>query len=215
LGAATVHTVNGNRQIAGGKKQVCFNRGIAHEGHEKHEMPLEHNGLIKLSEECGELVQAAMKRVAFDGEGDIHWDGSNLKERLADEIADVLAACTVVQKYHGLDHVRIGARTLKKVALFNYWHEGGKETSLPKITCVWCNGEGAGEDLDCDYCGGSGLVEQTFTPDMNVEIQEEIVSVLWDFGRLTGASQASISNAILGTLPRILEQYGLKVADVQ
>lgn len=94
-------------------------------------MPLEHNGLIKLSEECGELIQAAMKKVARSDGENIHWDGSNLKERIADEIADVIAACTVVQKLNDLDYERIQERTLKKVELFSYWNDGGTETTVP------------------------------------------------------------------------------------
>lgn len=95
-------------------------------------MPLEHNGLVKLAEECGELVQAAMKRIARSDGEDIHWDGSNLKERLEDEIADVLAAATVVQMLWHLDIVRIDERLMRKVELFHYWHNGGTEIAKPK-----------------------------------------------------------------------------------
>lgn len=95
-------------------------------------MPLEHNGLVKLAEECGELIQAAMKKIARSDGENIHWDGSNLKERLEDEIADVLAATCIVGVLHNLDSERIEARRNHKVALFRYWHNGGTETIVPE-----------------------------------------------------------------------------------
>lgn len=92
-------------------------------------MSLKYDGLVKLTEECGEVVQVAMKRVAFDGEGDIHWDGTNLKERLEEEIADVRAACRAVMENHGLDTLAISRRELQKLATFRYWQNGGTEAS--------------------------------------------------------------------------------------
>lgn len=93
-------------------------------------MPLEHQGLVKLSEESGELVQVAMKIIGFGGLG-THWDGSDLKSRLEDEIADLRAACFIVSKNFGLDEERIADRMQYKKSLFDYWHRGGTETSLP------------------------------------------------------------------------------------
>lgn len=93
-------------------------------------MPLPNNGLVKLSEECGELIQAAMKRVTCPD--DIHWDGSNLKERLADEIADVRAASLVVEELCDLDSLRIVERVHRKRELFLYWHGGGEATAIVK-----------------------------------------------------------------------------------
>lgn len=92
-------------------------------------MPLEHDGLVKLTEECGELIQAAMKRIACPD--DIHWDGSDLKARLEDEIADVRAACFVVSVNFGLDEERIADRMQYKKSLFTYWNNGGTATSIP------------------------------------------------------------------------------------
>lgn len=95
-------------------------------------MPLEHDGLIKLAEECGELIQAAMKKVACPD--DIHWDGSNLKERLEDEIADVRAACSFVANYFELSYDRMADRYDMKRELYDYWHAGGTEIAKPKET---------------------------------------------------------------------------------
>lgn len=94
-------------------------------------MPLPHNGLIKLAEECGELIQAAMKRVTCPDE--VHWDGSNQKTRLEDEIADVIAACHVVIDNFNLSNRRIDDRADLKRRLFRYWHNGGTETKLPEV----------------------------------------------------------------------------------
>jgi NTP pyrophosphatase (non-canonical NTP hydrolase) len=91
-------------------------------------MPLPFSGLIKLSEECGELVQAAMKRITCNKE--THWDGSNLNERLADEIADVTAAMDVVINELDLDVDRINDRADRKRKLFEYWLDGGESTTL-------------------------------------------------------------------------------------
>ena len=44
-------------------------------------------GLSKVIEECGEVIQAAGKIIAANGDGQ-HWDGSDLRQRLEDEIAD-------------------------------------------------------------------------------------------------------------------------------
>lgn len=97
-------------------------------------MALEHNGLVKLAEECGELVQAAMKKIARSDGEDIHWDGSNLKERLEDEIADVRAACSFVSKHFELSYNRMADRYDRKRDLFEYWHSGGTEIAIPNTT---------------------------------------------------------------------------------
>ena len=93
-------------------------------------MPLPNDGLIKLAEECGELVQAAMKRITCSDE--THWDGSNLKERLEDEIADVMAASSIVTANLHLDQERMIERSKQKIALFTYWQGGGKDPKLKK-----------------------------------------------------------------------------------
>ena len=83
------------------------------------ESPL--NGLAKLAEECGELVQVIGKVMAY-GTGP-HPDGTeSLKARLEDEIADVQAAMELVRHTHGLDGLLIGHRREQKVVLFRQWH---------------------------------------------------------------------------------------------
>lgn len=78
-------------------------------------------GLAKLVEECGELVQVAAKKMACP-DTDQHWDGGEpLSVRIADEMGDVLAACTLVTEKLGLDQSRIEARHAVKLARFRTW----------------------------------------------------------------------------------------------
>ncbi len=82
------------------------------------------NGLAKLIEECGELLQVAGKKLAYY-HTNIHPDGEGaLDVRLADEIADVLAACDFVRA-HMLDidlNRRIDGRRKEKFIRFQTWH---------------------------------------------------------------------------------------------
>jgi NTP pyrophosphatase (non-canonical NTP hydrolase) len=79
-------------------------------------------GISKLIEECGEVIQVAGKLMGARG-SIAHFDGSNLKERLEDEIGDALAACRFVVKRCGLDLARVMSRCETKLALFEHWHE--------------------------------------------------------------------------------------------
>ena len=54
-------------------------------------------GVAKLNEECGEVVQVIGKLMATGGRIE-HWEGSSLDERLAEEMADVLAAVNFVME---------------------------------------------------------------------------------------------------------------------
>ncbi|MBK6589868.1 MAG: hypothetical protein IPG22_16395 [Acidobacteria bacterium] len=82
---------------------------------------LEKLGLVKLVEECGELQQIAAKKMARM-DTDEHWDGAgSLKERLEDEIGDVMAAVSVVVGNFDLDDDRIFARGDRKRELFEKW----------------------------------------------------------------------------------------------
>lgn len=89
-------------------------------------MTMAHNGLSKLMEECGEVTQIAAKIQALPvGQYD-HWDGQDLKQRLTEEIADVVAACELVSRLHGLDKKSIHQRADKKLAQFLDWHADPK-----------------------------------------------------------------------------------------
>ena len=78
-------------------------------------------GISKLVEEAGEVVQVGGKLLGTDGVED-HWDGSNLRLRLEDEIADLLAAITFVTQENNLDDPRIQERMMGKLLQFHEWH---------------------------------------------------------------------------------------------
>jgi len=77
-------------------------------------------GVSKLIEEAGEVIQVAGKLLGSRGV-EVHWDGSNLRERLEEEIADLLAACVFVVEENGLDRDAIDGRAERKLALFQGW----------------------------------------------------------------------------------------------
>lgn len=84
-------------------------------------MALAADGLVKLIEECGELQQIVAKKLAYYGI-DTHPDGNgSIKQRLEEEVADVLAAASVVMDFHNLDVETITRRQAEKMALFHKW----------------------------------------------------------------------------------------------
>ncbi len=78
-------------------------------------------GTAKLIEELGELQQALGKLIATGGKPN-HWDGTNLVERIEEEIADVTAAIGFFVGANHLSHGDIDARTATKLDLFLKWH---------------------------------------------------------------------------------------------
>lgn len=83
---------------------------------------MSHNGLTKLTEECGELTQIAMKKIAF-ADTDVHPDGKgSMKLRLEEEIADVRAASQFVIANFDLDEEFIKERAEQKLKMFVEWH---------------------------------------------------------------------------------------------
>ncbi len=82
---------------------------------------LEKDGLVKLVEECGELIQIASKKMARM-DSDEHWDNAgSIRERMEDEIGDVMAAIRIVATNFGLDTARIMKRRREKEKLFLEW----------------------------------------------------------------------------------------------
>ena len=77
-------------------------------------------GVSKLIEECGEVLQVAGKLMQT---GATYWDGTNLKERLEEELADLQAAIEFVACHNDLAADRIGRHVDEKIALFNKWHK--------------------------------------------------------------------------------------------
>ena len=88
-------------------------------------MPMLHNGLAKLSEESGELLQVAGKMLQYPilqtALNQIHPDGTNLRDRMQEEMGDLLAALDFVRVKLGLNHQAIIDRWQTKLKLFNQW----------------------------------------------------------------------------------------------
>jgi NTP pyrophosphatase (non-canonical NTP hydrolase) len=80
-------------------------------------------GLSKLIEECGEVMQVAGKLIGSGGDP-MHWDGTDLRERLLDELSDLQAALRFfgTMNYEQEAANRFGERVEAKVALFHEWH---------------------------------------------------------------------------------------------
>lgn len=81
---------------------------------------MENGGLNKLVEEAGEAIQVVGKILSFglgphpDGKGD-------LKERLEDELADLMAAIRLVRGKFRLDMDRMAEREDMKLRRFREW----------------------------------------------------------------------------------------------
>jgi len=78
-------------------------------------------GISKLIEEAGEVTQVCGKLLGSSGVVD-HWDGTNLKDELQKELADLSAAIEFVIQQCCLDAPAIRERTDKKLDLFEQWH---------------------------------------------------------------------------------------------
>ncbi|SHF01183.1 MazG nucleotide pyrophosphohydrolase domain-containing protein [Kaistia soli DSM 19436] len=89
-------------------------------------------GISKLTEECGEVMQVCGKLVGSHGEV-IHFDGSDLRKRMQEELADLLAAIEFVVAVNPLDYDAIAARRDEKLKLFHAWHDAdiAKEEQKP------------------------------------------------------------------------------------
>lgn len=87
------------------------------------------NGLVKLSEEGGEVIQVAQKLIAYPelqprvNEQARHPDGSRLRLRLEDELGDLLAAIEFVTEKLDLDTGRINSHHQQKLDRFRQWDE--------------------------------------------------------------------------------------------
>lgn len=89
-------------------------------------------GTSKLLEEMGELQQVLGKLL---GAGQTkHWDGSDLRQRLIEEIADVQAALSffVNHNLNAVEASEISGRELLKVAQFEKWHLDCQQHHLQK-----------------------------------------------------------------------------------
>jgi NTP pyrophosphatase (non-canonical NTP hydrolase) len=94
-------------------------------------------GLSKLAEESGEVLQVIGKLMGTNGKA-YHWDGTRLRERLIEEVGDVLAACQFVTEVNQLEGVH--ERAAEKLKLFHQWHKDQTAKQLaevpPRCTCA-------------------------------------------------------------------------------
>jgi NTP pyrophosphatase (non-canonical NTP hydrolase) len=86
-------------------------------------------GLLKLVEECGEVVQVCGKLLGTGGSS-TYFDDSDLREQLTEELADLLAAAQFVIEHNGLDAAAIEKRVAEKRRRFEDWHASVNEALL-------------------------------------------------------------------------------------
>jgi hypothetical protein len=57
-----------------------------------------------------------------------HWDGTDLRERLTDELADVRAALDFFVSANNLPEASINERAARKRAQYDEWHQNEAES---------------------------------------------------------------------------------------
>lgn len=109
-------------------------------------------GLSKLVEEAGEVQQVAGKLMGIGGKPD-HWDGTNLRVRMGEEVADLSAACRAFFVLNGFDGAPwVLEREKIKYNLFLKWHVDNLEDKpegigVPEKRSWWRKFIGDGSDL--------------------------------------------------------------------
>lgn len=82
-------------------------------------------GISKLVEECGEVIQVCGKLMGKRGNVE-HWSG-DMREKLHEELGDLMAAIAFVTEHCGLDQTLIAKRASEKLKTFKKWHATDKE----------------------------------------------------------------------------------------
>lgn len=85
-------------------------------------MALVFDGLVKLLEETSELQQVAAKKIAYFNTDEHPDSRGSLKERMEDEMGDVLAIAIFVRSAFNLNASRIEQRITEKLNLYHQWH---------------------------------------------------------------------------------------------
>ncbi len=85
-------------------------------------------GLAKLGEEANEVGTVCFKIIGVSGET-IYWDGTNLRNRLAAELGDLLAAADylIAHALSPVEQARVAKIRSEKFELFMRWHQEQKE----------------------------------------------------------------------------------------
>lgn len=78
-------------------------------------------GASRVVEESGELVQVLGKLIGAGG-GTEHWDGTDLRPRLVEEIGDVRAALDFFVEANELPADAVERRRARKRADYDRWH---------------------------------------------------------------------------------------------
>jgi hypothetical protein len=133
-------------------------------------MPMMQNGLAKLTEECGEVLQIAGKLVQYPhlqqpGTDELHPDGTHLRTELQNEMADVIAAFEFVAQRLQLNSDVIDGRVSRKVALFELWdrERAAQETfTAPSPRHASCALHGQRWVDGCNACAGARAEMETF-----------------------------------------------------
>lgn len=123
-------------------------------------------GISKLTEEAGEVLQVCGKLLGTGGEIR-HWDGSDLRRNLEDEMADVIAACQFVMDANGLDVTYVYDRVHKKLNTFRAWHR--QQTKPPKAhasheIAAAPDAGFSGDYLMCRHCRRSDVAHDLTEP---------------------------------------------------
>ena len=87
---------------------------------------MSNQGRDKLLEEMGELSQVLAKLNAFPAcvsPEVLHPDGTDLGQRLVEEIADVTAAIELVMMTHSVDQLSVKIRAVEKFQMYLKWHQ--------------------------------------------------------------------------------------------
>ena len=79
-------------------------------------------GLSRVTEEAGELLQVVGKIIGAGGNA-AHWDGTDLRQRLVKEIADVQGALLYLIETNDLPAETIAVRCHRKLGQYRRWHE--------------------------------------------------------------------------------------------
>lgn len=96
-------------------------------------------GLSRLLEEAGEVVQVLGKIIGAGHSGQ-HWDGSNLADKLRDEMADLAAALNFVAETNGfIGDTRYAERIGRKLRTYHEWQQQWLAKSEPSadVSPVW------------------------------------------------------------------------------
>jgi NTP pyrophosphatase (non-canonical NTP hydrolase) len=105
-------------------------------------------GLSKLIEECGEVQQVVGKLLGNNGESK-HWDGGiDLRERLQNEMADLMAALNFVVEVNGLDKSKMMERATLKINRFRGWHRDQGDLPQPVVDATAAQHDLSPEAID-------------------------------------------------------------------